>query len=125
MVVWHRSARQRLVTDGEVMKSPKSHPKSYKRIIELPQPGSAAKWTPEGGAGWYVVQEREQDDSADLVLTPLAGPRTIEREARVVNPHYASVSRGQDVFSQQVVNRVLGVTHRSNVTPHAQETLRR
>ena len=87
MVVWHRaSARQRLVTDGEAMKSPKSAPKSYKRIIELPQPGSAAKWTPEGGAGWYVVQEREQDDSADLVRTPLAGPfRTrTEAEARLV-----------------------------------------
>src|SRR2546427_11572922 len=32
----------------------------------------------------------------------------MEREARVVTPRYASVSRGQDVFSQQVVNRVLG-----------------
>jgi hypothetical protein len=63
------------------MKSPKSYPKSYKRIIELPQSGSAAKWTPEGGAGWYVVQEREQDDSADLVLTPLAGPFRTRREA--------------------------------------------
>ena len=49
-------------------------PKSYREV------------TPEGGAGWYVVQEREQDDSADLVRTPLAGPfRTrTEAEARLV-----------------------------------------
>src|SRR5207249_11368001 len=66
------------------MKSPKSYPKSYKRIVELPQTGSGAKWTREGGAGWYVVQEREQDDSADLVRTPLAGPFRTRTEAEAI-----------------------------------------
>jgi len=77
-------ARQRPVTDGEAMKSPKSHPKSYKRIIELPNPAQPRTGPPEGGAGWTSCKSASRRQR-DLVLTPLAVRRTrTEAEARLV-----------------------------------------
>jgi len=60
--------------------------KIYKRVVEWPQEGAARRWSPEGGAGWYVVQEREE--TGQPVYTPLAGSfkTRAEAEAHLVGP---------------------------------------